>query len=58
MLHYGKSSRIISENKLIHLSLCCKYYYNIQGRNEQVQRGSSSLCTEITMGAPNDFWGR
>ena len=29
MMHYGKSSGIISDNKLIHLSLCHKYYYII-----------------------------
>jgi len=57
MLHYGKSSGIIADNKLIHLSLCYKYYYTIQGRNERVQKGSSSPGTEITMGAPNDCGG-
>jgi len=40
MLHYGKSSGIISDNELIHLSLCYKYYYTIQGRNERVQGGA------------------
>jgi len=39
MLHYGKSNGIISDNKFIHLSLCYKYYYSIQGRNERVQEG-------------------
>jgi len=29
MLHYGKSSGIISDNKLIHSSLCYKYYITV-----------------------------
>jgi len=41
MLHYGKSNGIISDNKFIHLSLCYKYYYSIQGRNERVQEGGA-----------------
>jgi len=57
-LHYGKSSGIISDNKLIHFSLCYKYYhtmqehkyYAMQGRNERVQGGSNSPGAEITMG--------
>jgi len=53
MLHYGKSSAIISDNKLIHLSLCYKYYYTIQWRNERVKGGSDSSGTEMTMGAEN-----
>ena len=57
MLHYGKSSAIISDNKLIHLSLCYKYYYTIQWRNERMQGGSDSPGTEMTMGAPNDCGG-
>jgi len=58
MLQYGKSSGIISDNKLIHLPLCYKYYHTIQGRNERVQGESNSPDTEITMGAPNDCGGR
>jgi len=50
MLIHGKSSGIISNNKLIHLSLCCNYYYIIQGRNEPVQLGSNSPGNKITMG--------
>ena len=49
MLHYGKSSGIISDNKPIHLSLCYKYYYKA---NERVQGRSNSPGTEIIMGAP------
>jgi len=67
MLHYGTSSGIISDNKLIHLSLCYKSTYlyvtniilllhsclsYIQGCNELVQGGSSSPGTEITTGTP------
>jgi len=50
MLNHGKSSGIISNNKLIHLSLCYSYSYTIQGRNEPVQWGSNSPGNEITMG--------
>jgi len=51
MLHYGKSSGIISDNKLINLYLCCKYYYTIQGRNKRVQGGAIPR-------APKSVWGR
>jgi len=51
MLHYGKSSGIISDKKLIHLPLCYKYYYSIQGRNQRGQEVSNSPGAE-------SLWGR
>jgi len=58
VLHYGESSAIISDNELIHLSSCYKYYYTIQGRNERVQGGSDSSGTEITAGGAENFQQR
>ena len=51
MLHYGKSSGIISDNKLIHLSLSHKYYHTIQGRNKRVQGVTIPRV-------PKSLWGR
>ena len=46
MLNHGKSSGIISNNKLIHLSLCYSYSYTIQGRKEPVQGGAILRATK------------
>jgi len=43
MLHYGRSSGINSDNELIRLSLCYKYFYTIQGPNERIPLAPKSL---------------
>ena len=62
MLNHGKSSGIISNNKLIHLSLCYSYSYTIQGRKEPVQGGAILRATKslwcASIRPQIQMWGR